>query len=108
MSNTQAGIAQLLEAEAKAQEVVNQARKEKASKLTQARDDAAREVQAMRTQAEKDYQAHLATHGAGKGDYNDKLERESKVEIEKVVGTITQKREELADMLLQAVTTTTV
>jgi len=96
----QFGIKQLLEAEGKAQEIVNKARKDKAALLKQARDDAEREIKEYYAQRQQQFDDYQKSHLAGTGSYAAQLAQQTDVQIKKTGEDIEIHREKVLSVLL--------
>jgi len=96
----QLGIKQLLEAEGKAQEIVNNARKAKQALLKQARDDAEREIKEYYTTRQNEFDQYQKQHLAGTGTYAQQLAVTTDTQIKSTQEAIEKNRDKVIDLLL--------
>jgi len=104
-TSNQVGIKQLLEAEQKAQEIVNNARKEKAALLRRAREEAEKEVSAYRAKRQKEYEQKLEDQSKGDTASTDDLRKKADQEIVKIEEALQKNTEKVIELLLNAVKT---
>jgi len=97
----QLGIKQLLEAEGKAQEIVNNARKAKQALLKQARDDAEREIKEYYATRQQQFDDYQKQHLAGTGSYAQQLAVTTDTQIKSTQEAIDQNRNKVLDLLLK-------
>uniref|UniRef100_T1DFK6 V-type proton ATPase subunit G n=1 Tax=Psorophora albipes TaxID=869069 RepID=T1DFK6_9DIPT len=98
-SNTQ-GIQQLLAAEKKAAEKVGEARKRKARRLKQAKDEATDEIEKYRSEREKQFKDFEAKHIGSREGASNKIDAETRVRIADMErALLTQKEPVIKDVL---------
>jgi len=102
-ASSQLGIKQLLEAEGKAQEIVNKARKDKVALIKQAHDEAEKEVAEYRAKRNKEFEAFSRTHLSGTDMYTKQLAVQTDEQISKASIDIKSHAEEVIDFLLKVV-----
>uniref|UniRef100_A0A1Q3FPI7 V-type proton ATPase subunit G n=1 Tax=Culex tarsalis TaxID=7177 RepID=A0A1Q3FPI7_CULTA len=98
-SNTQ-GIQQLLAAEKKAAEKVGEARKRKARRLKQAKDEATDEIEKYRAEREKQFKEAEVKHIGSREGVSNKIDAETRVRIEEMNRALsTHKEHVILDVL---------
>jgi len=103
MATGQLGIKQLLDAEQKAQEIVNTARKEKIALLKKAQDDAEREINEYRAQRQKEFENYERTHLAGTQGYQTQLAISTEEQIKILDVQLKKGGDKVIEMLLKTV-----
>ncbi|KAI2808287.1 hypothetical protein RDWZM_005606 [Blomia tropicalis] len=90
MASQTQGIQQLLIAEKKAAEKVQEARKKKARRLKQAKDEATAEIERFRNERERAFREYESKHMGSMDTIKESIERETQARLElmsKSVGT---------------------
>jgi len=103
MATSQAGIKQLLDAEQKAQEIVNTARKEKIALIKKAQDDAEKEIAEHRTAKHIEFESYEKTHLAGTQGYQTQLALQTEEQIKALDVQLKKGGSEVVDFLLKTV-----
>eukprot|EP01119_Soliformovum_irregulare_P005767 TRINITY_DN1751_c0_g1_i2.p2 TRINITY_DN1751_c0_g1~~TRINITY_DN1751_c0_g1_i2.p2 ORF type:complete len:110 (-),score=27.63 TRINITY_DN1751_c0_g1_i2:40-369(-) len=103
MAASQLGIKQLLDAETKAQEIVNNARKDKVNKLKQARDEAEREISQYKADEQRKYEGFEREHFAGTEGYNKQLEFQQTEQSRKIDADLKTNAAKVVELLVQLV-----
>jgi V-type H+-transporting ATPase subunit G len=98
---TSLGIQTLLEAEKKALDIVQGARKQKTSMLKQAKEEAEMEIQHYKTEKEQEFQRYKESHLGFSGETSQKLEQETKQTMEAITTQVEQHKGKVIEMLLQ-------
>lgn len=102
-SNTQ-GIQQLLAAEKKAAEKVQEARRRKARRLKQAKDEATAEIERFKQEREKAFRDYESKHMGSRDDVATKIDQDLQVKLESMKKSVaTNKGKVIDDLLLQVV-----
>lgn len=104
ISSGQDGIQRLLAAEQEAQGIVTAARKAKADRLKQAKQEAEREIKAYKAQREEQYQKRISDDSTSSGANVKRLESESASTVKTIEKSIASKKKEVVDTLLAYVT----
>eukprot|EP01026_Neomeris_dumetosa_P017190 TRINITY_DN16576_c0_g1_i1.p3 TRINITY_DN16576_c0_g1~~TRINITY_DN16576_c0_g1_i1.p3 ORF type:complete len:112 (-),score=31.20 TRINITY_DN16576_c0_g1_i1:244-579(-) len=99
------GIQKLLNAEADAQKVVEAARKGKADRLRQAKEEAEKELTAFRAECEAAYQKKSAEGVAGNDKTFASLQQDANMAVSKISQEVSQKKSKVVDMLMKMVGT---
>ncbi|XP_002731001.1 V-type proton ATPase subunit G-like [Saccoglossus kowalevskii] len=94
------GIQQLLQAEKRAAEKVGEARKRKARRLKQAKEEAQSEIEAYRAEREKLFIEHQQKHLGSKDDKAREVEVQTKQKIAEVNKNVEVTKEEVLSKLL--------
>eukprot|EP01115_Flamella_aegyptia_P008841 TRINITY_DN36_c0_g1_i1.p1 TRINITY_DN36_c0_g1~~TRINITY_DN36_c0_g1_i1.p1 ORF type:complete len:111 (+),score=39.39 TRINITY_DN36_c0_g1_i1:316-648(+) len=100
----QAGVKTLLDAEQKAQEIVNKARRDKVALLKQARDEADKEIAEYRQKRQKEYDEYAKTHVTGTDTYAKQLAVQTKESISKLEKDIVVHKDKVIQLLVKSVT----
>jgi len=100
MASQSAGIQQLLVAEKRAAEKVDQARKRKQKRLKQAKEEAQAEVEAYKAERERTYKQHEEQHMGTRGDLEARIHKMTKGKINDVNVAFQNHKEEVLDSLL--------
>jgi len=103
MASSHLGIKQLLEAEQKAQEVVNKARKEKINLLKQAREEADKEIAEYRGRRQREFDDYSRKILEGQEDHVKGIQRSTGEAIEKQDKDLAVHKDEVIQMLLKYV-----
>jgi V-type H+-transporting ATPase subunit G len=103
MATSQVGIKQLLEAEQKAQEIVNKARKDRVALLKQAKEEAEKEVAEYKAKRTIEYEAYAKKHLSGTENYTKQLSIQSEEQIRKQEADLKSNSEEVINILLKFV-----
>ncbi|XP_055541887.1 V-type proton ATPase subunit G-like [Wyeomyia smithii] len=101
-SNTQ-GIQQLLAAEKKAAEKVGDARKRKARRLKQAKDEATEEIEKYRAEREKQFKDEEIKHIGSREGVSNKIDADTRVRIEEMNRALTTHKETVIVNVLEHV-----
>ncbi|XP_065081664.1 V-type proton ATPase subunit G-like [Ochlerotatus camptorhynchus] len=101
-SNTQ-GIQQLLAAEKKAAEKVGEARKRKARRLKQAKDEATDEIEKYRGEREKQFKDFEAKHIGSREGVSKKIDADTRVRIDEMNRALTTQKEFVIKDVMQYV-----
>jgi len=97
------GIKRLLEAEKKAQDIVEAARKEKTQKLKQAQLEAQKDIEDYRKQRQTQFDSFSKKYMEGVGQHSARLQESTNSEIKKIESEVVQKRALVLDLLLKSV-----
>eukprot|EP01024_Parvocaulis_polyphysoides_P002827 TRINITY_DN1081_c0_g1_i4.p3 TRINITY_DN1081_c0_g1~~TRINITY_DN1081_c0_g1_i4.p3 ORF type:complete len:112 (-),score=39.18 TRINITY_DN1081_c0_g1_i4:225-560(-) len=97
------GIQKLLNAEAEAQKVVEAARKGKADRLRQAKEEADKELSAFRAECEAAYQKKSAEGAAGNESTFATLQKDANTAVARISSEVSAKKEKVVDMLMKMV-----
>jgi len=101
MATGQLGIKQLLDAEQKAQEIVNIARKEKVALIKKAQDDAEREINEYKAQRQAEFEGYERTHLAGTQGYQTQLAIQTDEQIKTLDAQLKKSGSQVVDLLLK-------
>eukprot|EP01103_Thecamoeba_quadrilineata_P001745 TRINITY_DN11595_c0_g1_i1.p1 TRINITY_DN11595_c0_g1~~TRINITY_DN11595_c0_g1_i1.p1 ORF type:complete len:131 (+),score=34.54 TRINITY_DN11595_c0_g1_i1:41-394(+) len=104
MSQSQAGIKQLLDAEKKADEIVAHARREKTQLLKRAREEAELEINEFRAFRNADFQRKTNQQSGDKDIYIKNLSDKTEEEIARAQEDASHHAEEVINLLLNYVT----
>jgi len=99
------GIQQLLRAEKTAAEKVGEARKRKARRLKQAKEEATAEIDAYKAEREKQYREHESKIMGSKGDNEARVAEQTTRRIEEANAMVDANRERALAQLLNVVMT---
>jgi len=103
MASQSTGIQQLLAAEQRAAGKVGEARKRKARRLKQAKEEAQAEVEAYRQERERQYRDHEARILGSKGDMEKKIAISTQAKIEEIEKRVNTEKEKGIQKLLRVV-----
>ncbi|XP_064479858.1 V-type proton ATPase subunit G-like [Ornithodoros turicata] len=103
MTSQSHGVQQLLAAEKKASEKVTEARKRKARRLKQAKDEAQLEIDKFRTEKEKQFKEYEASHMDSKEDVTARIDAEAKLKLAEVDKLVAQRKKATVEKLLNIV-----
>ncbi|PAA94716.1 hypothetical protein BOX15_Mlig012681g3 [Macrostomum lignano] len=99
--NTQTGgIQQLLQAEKKAREKIEEARKGKQRRLKQAKQEAAAEIEAFKLEREREFKAHEARTLGSRTDSEKLVQEETRQRLSELSGSVRQNKEQAIRRLL--------
>ncbi|CAK0780233.1 hypothetical protein CVIRNUC_004979 [Coccomyxa viridis] len=104
ISAGQDGIQRLLKAEQEAQKIVTEARKGKADRLKQAKQEAEKEIKAYKAQREEQFQKRMSDDSSSSGANVKRLDSESAKAVKDIEKNISSKKKEVVDTLLDYVT----
>jgi len=105
MASQTQGIQQLLAAEKKAAEKVNEARKRKARRLKQAKEEALAEIERLRKEREQQFLEYEEKHMDSKDDVTRKVNQETQVKLEQMEKEVNQRKAQVIEDLLKKVVT---
>lgn len=94
------GIKQLLEAEARAAELVKQARNNKVRRLKQAQDDAVAEINNFKAQKEAEFKNRLTQNSSSGDDQSAKIDLDTKQKLAALETSVAKSKETVIKMLL--------
>lgn len=100
----QDGIQRLLAAERDAQAVVERARKAKADRLKQAKEEAERDIAAYKAEREAEFKRKVSADSSSSQDTVAQLAEESARAVAGIQAAVAAKKGEVMDMLLRHVT----
>jgi len=103
MASQSTGIQQLLVAEKKAAEKVSDARKRKAKRLKQAKEEAQAEIEKYRLQRETAYKDHEAQHMGSRGDLQAKIDQNTQAKLREIDVNMGANKDAVLRNLLQLV-----
>ncbi|KAH9407029.1 PREDICTED: V-type proton ATPase subunit G-like [Rhagoletis zephyria] len=104
MASQTQGIQQLLIAEKKAAEKVQEARKKKARRLKQAKDEATSEIERFRADRERNFREYETKHMGSMDTIKDSIERETQGKLELMnKSVVTSKDIVIKDLLSRVV-----
>jgi len=103
MASQSTGIQQLLVAEKKAAEKVSDARKRKAKRLKQAKEEAQAEIEKYRQQRETAYKDHEAQHMGSRGDLQAKIDQNTQAKLREIDVNMGANKDAVLRNLLQLV-----
>jgi len=103
MASQTAGIQQLLAAEKKAAEKINEARKRKAKRLKQANDEAKAEIEKYRQERDGQFKAYEAKHLGSRDDIAARIEKEAKEQMERMHQSVNAHKGKVIEELLALV-----
>ncbi|KAI8997258.1 G subunit of V-type ATPase [Pilobolus umbonatus] len=101
-SNSQ-GINTLLEAEREAAKIVQKARQYRVQKLKDARSEAAKEIEELKAQKNKEYQQFVEQHSGQSDQSLSVVDQDTDVKIEGIRAAATENRQAAIDKMLQAI-----
>ncbi|XP_031625856.1 V-type proton ATPase subunit G [Contarinia nasturtii] len=101
-SNTQ-GIQQLLAAEKKAADKVGDARKRKARRLKQAKDEATEEIEKYRQERDKQFKDFEAKHMGSREGVASKIDADAQVKLQEMLRALANSKEPVIEAVLQYV-----
>ena len=101
-SHTQ-GIQQLLAAEKKAAEKVQEARRRKARRLKQAKEEATAEIERFKQEREKAFREYEAKHMGSRDDVATKIDQELKVKLDIMNKSVAANKDKVISDLLDRV-----
>ncbi|CAL5221715.1 g3957 [Coccomyxa viridis] len=104
ISAGQDGIQRLLKAEQEAQSIVTAARKAKSDRLKQAKQEAEKEIKAYKAQREEAFQKRMSDDSSTSGANVKRLESESAAAVKGIEKSISSKKKEVVETLLDYVT----
>lgn len=99
----QPGIRKLLQAEQKAQEMVQKARRDKVARLKQAKEEAEKEVEAYRAKREAEFGEYAGQFSTSGEDYNKNLEQKTDGEIKALQESAVAGKEKVIQLLFDTV-----
>jgi len=99
----QPGIRKLLQAEQKAQEMVQKARRDKVAKLKLAKEEAEKEIEAYRAKRESEFSEYAGQFSSSGEDYNKNLEQRTDGEIKELQDQAVDGKEDVIKLLLASV-----
>eukprot|EP00047_Mylnosiga_fluctuans_P001390 m.220082 g.220082 ORF g.220082 m.220082 type:complete len:124 (-) comp10305_c0_seq1:638-1009(-) len=97
------GVKKLLEAEAKAAELVKKARNQKQVRMKQARDEAEAEINAYRSQREQEFQRKQTANAGNTGDVAAKIKKDTEVKLSDLEKSVTDNKQQVIQKLLDIV-----
>nr|ADK34013.2 vacuolar H ATPase [Prionchulus punctatus]ADK34014.1 vacuolar H ATPase [Prionchulus punctatus] len=103
MASQTAGIQQLLAAEKKAAEKINEARKRKAKRLKQANDEAKAEIEKCRQDRERQFREYETKHLGSKDDIQQRIENDTRQNLERMQQSVNVNKEKVIQQLLELV-----
>jgi len=103
MASQTQGIQQLLAAEKKAAEKVSDARKRKAKRLKQAKEEAQLDIEKYRQEQEKKFREKEVKHMGSRDDVATRIDAETNREIENMKKQVANNKEEVIFRLLDLV-----
>ncbi|KJE93560.1 vacuolar ATP synthase subunit G [Capsaspora owczarzaki ATCC 30864] len=103
MSNQSQGIQALLAAEKSAAEIVAKARKRKATRLKQAKDEAEAEIAAFKSEREAQFQAHVKAHEGDTTQIAQRLKEETNTKLVAIDNDAAQHKQAVINKLLEYV-----
>lgn len=103
MASQTQGIQQLLAAEKRAAEKVNDARKRKNRRLKQAKEEAQQEIEKYKLEREKAFRENEAKHVGSKEDIAARIEADTKVKLEAMNRSVEANRAKVVDSLISLV-----
>jgi V-type H+-transporting ATPase subunit G len=103
MASQSEGIQRLLEAEKEAQKDVDAARRQKAKKLKQAKDEAKAEIQVFTKEREALYKEKEAEIMGGRNELKQQIDAETQHKIDEMARRVEQRQIDVVDQLVAAV-----
>lgn len=103
MASQTQGIQQLLAAEKRAAEKVNEARKRKNRRLKQAKEEAQAEIEKYKQEREITFRENEAKHQGSKGDIAARIEADTQVKIEAMNRSVAANKEKVIQSLIKLV-----
>ncbi|XP_077557224.1 V-type proton ATPase subunit Vha13 [Haemaphysalis longicornis] len=103
MTSQSQGVQQLLAAEKKASEKVNEARKRKAKRLKQAKDEAQVEIDKFKADKERQFKEYEAKHMGSKEDIASKIEAETRQKMAEMNQQVAQHKKAVIEKLISLV-----
>lgn len=103
MTSPSHGVQQLLAAEKRASEKVAEARKRKARRLKQAKDEAQIEIDKFKAEKERQFKEYEAKHMGSKEDIATKIEAETKQKMVDMNQLVAQNKKAVIEKLLNLV-----
>jgi len=103
MASQTQGIQQLLAAEKRAAEKVNDARKRKNRRLKQAKEEAQQEIERYKLEREKAFKDNEAKHVGSKEDIATRIEADTKVKIEAMNRSLDANKDKVVESLINLV-----
>ncbi|CAN7991032.1 unnamed protein product [Ixodes persulcatus] len=103
MTSQSQGVQQLLAAEKRASEKVADARKRKAKRLKQAKDEAQLEIDRFKAEKERQFKEYEAKHMGSKEDIASKIEAETKQKMNDMNQLVAQHKKAVIEQLLTLV-----
>ncbi|KAL5484704.1 hypothetical protein EMCRGX_G021244 [Ephydatia muelleri] len=97
------GIRKLMAAEKLAATMVADARKKKAIRLKEAKEEAAKEIEAYKSQRESAFQEQLKKFGDSKDDFAQKMEEDKKKKLVKIDADVKQHKAQVIQQVLELV-----
>lgn len=95
MTSQTAGIQQLLAAEKKAAEKINEARKRKTKRLKQAKDEAQAEVEKYRHDHDRQFKEYEAKHLGSRDDIAQRIDTETKQHLDSMQQSVNVHKEKV-------------
>lgn len=103
MASQTQGIQQLLAAEKRADEKVNNARKRKALRLRKAKEDAQVEIHKFRDEKERAFKEYEAQHMGSREDNAARIEMDTRAKIEAMNNTVIESKDDVIQYLISQV-----
>lgn len=103
MTSQSQGVQQLLAAEKRASEKVADARKRKAKRLKQAKDEAQLEIDRFKAEKERQFKEYEAKHMGSKEDIASKIEAETRQKMSDMNQLVAQNKKAVIEKLLNLV-----
>ncbi|RWS31392.1 V-type proton ATPase subunit G-like protein [Leptotrombidium deliense] len=103
MASQTQGIQQLLLAEKKAAEKVNEARKRKQKRLKQAKDEAAAEIEKFRSEREAAFLEYEKKHMGSRDDIAVRIENETRAKFDAMNKTVALTKDKVIGELLERI-----
>jgi len=100
MNQQSQGVQQLLSAERRASDKVAEARKRKARRLKQAKDEAQTEIEKYRQEKDQTFKAYEASHMGSRDDVQKRIEADTQRQILEVNQLVSKNKEEVIKGLL--------
>jgi len=104
MAGQSQNIQTLLEAEKEAQKVVQQARQYRTQRLKDARSEAAKEIEAYKTQKEQEFKAYEASHTGNTQSVQATVDKETDVKLRVISQQYEKNKDAVVKKLLDRVT----
>ncbi|GAA5884100.1 hypothetical protein JCM16303_005917 [Sporobolomyces ruberrimus] len=103
MAANSQGIATLLDAEKEAAKIVAQAREYRTSRLKGAREEASKEVDALKKKKDDEFKEFESQHSDDSNSSQDKVDKSTSEQLEKIQSSFDSNKSSVVDQLLERV-----
>ncbi|XP_065916719.1 V-type proton ATPase subunit G 2-like [Dysidea avara] len=103
MASQSEGIRKLMQAERQAEEVVSSAKRKKAQRIKEAKEEAKKEVETYKQEREHLFQEQMKKNAGSKDDFAAKMRVDTEKRLQKITSQVSTSKEMVIDRLLELV-----